>query len=158
MGKPLLVQLLRTGAPLPEIVDTVPIEVPAADRPVVSFTRDLDRADGTWVVLRITDPEGEPDGRATGAYAEAGRGIAYTSPFHLVADRGPAGVGGVPVSVPGQDALAGSSTGPGATSTLPATGTSTPLLGTGAALGAAAIAALAARRAAVRDEHHHDHH
>ena len=161
VGKPLLVQLLRSGAPLPQIVDTVPIEVPAADEPVVTFTRDLARADGGWIVLRITDPDGEPDGRATGEYVGAGRAVAYTSPFYLVpagsqpaagaGATGQASHGGVasassPVEVPVEvyDAR-----------TLPVTGSSTPLLGTGAALGAAAIAALAARRASVSGDHDH---
>src|SRR5690606_33492408 len=106
-------------------------------------------------------PEGEPDPRATGPYAEAGRGIAYTSPFYLVS--GPSGVAPdqegspLPVPAPGQVASSSPAGRTGAVPTLPATGTSTPLLGTGAALGAAAIAALAARRAAVRGDHHHDH-
>jgi hypothetical protein len=50
---------------------------------VASLELDLDPADGDWVVLRVTDPSGPPDPRATGDWARLGRAIAYASPFWL---------------------------------------------------------------------------
>jgi len=83
-GSTVLVQVLQTGNPLPTIVDTRTVTVPAADAPPIELTVPIDRANGSWVVLRITDPSMPADGRATGDWALAGRALAYASPFFLV--------------------------------------------------------------------------
>lgn len=82
--KPLLVQVLATGSPMPTILASVSIT--AGPRKTIALTVPHDVADGRWIVLRVTDPSQGADGRATGAYASAGRGIAYTSPFFLNPD------------------------------------------------------------------------
>jgi hypothetical protein len=82
-GRPMNVQVLRPGRPMPTLAAAADVRLPTPDEPVVAFEVDLDRADGDWVVLRLSDP-GEPaDPRAAGRYARLGRGIAYTSPFWL---------------------------------------------------------------------------
>lgn len=83
-GHGLRVQVLQTGAPLPTIVHELDVVVPGADQPAITFTVPIERAIGDWVVLRITDPTQPADERAPdGPYAEAGRAIAYPSPFFL---------------------------------------------------------------------------
>lgn len=82
--RPLLLQVLATGSPLPTIVASMPIEV--GPRRITRFTLDHDVADGRWLVVRITDPAQPADPRATGAFAAAGRGMAYASPFFLDPD------------------------------------------------------------------------
>jgi hypothetical protein len=76
-------QVLRPGDRLPTLAATLDVPLPAPDQPVASLELDLDPADGDWVVLRVTDPEGPPDPRATGEWARLGRAVAYTSPFWL---------------------------------------------------------------------------
>lgn len=84
IGTTLNVQVLRPGTKLPTVLDSVQVRVPASSAPVISFTTDLDIDDGNWVVLRITDPLGEPDSRAANTpYAAFGKAIAYASPFYL---------------------------------------------------------------------------
>jgi len=83
IGTTLNVQVLRPGPKLPTVLDVVEVRVPASSAPVISFTTDLDIDDGNWVVLRITDPAGEPDDRADETYAAFGKAIAYASPFYL---------------------------------------------------------------------------
>jgi hypothetical protein len=82
-GRRLNVQVLRPGERVPALAATVDVRLPAPDEPVIAFEVDLDRADGDWVVLRVTDPAEPAEPRATGAYARLGRSIAYTSPFWL---------------------------------------------------------------------------
>lgn len=87
-GKELLVQVLRSGARMPEVQQAVPVVVPNDDQPPISFTLPVDRADGDWVVLRISDPatpmpDGGADGDADETWRAYGRGIAYCSPFYL---------------------------------------------------------------------------
>src|SRR6266540_3318425 len=55
----------------------------AHSRGPVRIQVDLDRGEGDWLVLRVSDPSEPADSRATGQYARLGRGIAYTSPFWL---------------------------------------------------------------------------
>ena len=81
-GKALDVQVLMTGAPLPTVVHTQRIRVPAGGQ-LVSFSAPVDVADGRWVVLRLTDPAQKPDGRAPSGYAASGSAIAYAAPFFL---------------------------------------------------------------------------
>ncbi|HZD69564.1 MAG TPA: CehA/McbA family metallohydrolase [Actinomycetes bacterium] len=85
-GRRLNVQVLRPapGHRLPGVDAAVEVRLPGPDEPVIAFEIDLDPADGDWVVLRVSDPSGPADPRATGEYARLGRGIAYTSPFWLV--------------------------------------------------------------------------
>jgi hypothetical protein len=58
--------------------------VPSPDEPVASFEVNLDRDDGTWVVLRVTDPSEPTDPEAPAEYSALGHGIAYTSPWWLM--------------------------------------------------------------------------
>lgn len=164
VGTPLVVQVLSSGGAMPTVLEAVDVVAPAPSDPVLSITVDVSRDDTSWLVLRITDPAGEADGRATGPFADAGRAVAYASPFHLV-DRAapvapttstpppgtPSG-GASPVSAATDPRAGGPTTG-----SLPATGGTTPMVGGVAALGAAAIAALASRRLRPPGEHGHEH-
>lgn len=80
-GTPLVVQVLRSGSPLPVVTDQVDVVVPAADAPPIVFTTPVDEADGGWVVLRVVDPAGAPDARATADLG--GRTVAYPSPWYM---------------------------------------------------------------------------
>jgi hypothetical protein len=82
-GRELLVQVLRRGPKMPSVQATLPFTVPTPDEPVVSFSLDVDPADGDWIVLRITDPAQPADGRADATWASFGNGVAYCSPFFL---------------------------------------------------------------------------
>jgi len=82
-GRPLVAQVLRPGRPVPTLAAAVEVRVPGPDEPVIAFEVELDRADGDWVVLRISDPSEPADPRAPAAYADLGRGIAYASPWWL---------------------------------------------------------------------------
>lgn len=88
-GRTLSVQVLRPGRPMPALAAAVEVPLPRGDEPVTAFEVDLDPADGDWVVLRISDPSAPADPRATGRFADLGRGIAYTSPFWLRRTRAP---------------------------------------------------------------------
>jgi hypothetical protein len=84
-GRRLSVQVLRPapGRHRPALATAVDVRLPGPEEPVIAFQIELDRAEGDWVVLRVSDPSEPPDPRATGPYARLGRGIAYTSPFWL---------------------------------------------------------------------------
>ncbi|HEX9695039.1 MAG TPA: twin-arginine translocation signal domain-containing protein [Actinomycetota bacterium] len=82
-GKALRVSVLRRGAVMPSVQRVVDVVVPGPSAPVIEFTVDVDRADGDWIALRVTDPSVGADGRATGPYAAVGNAIAYASPFYL---------------------------------------------------------------------------
>jgi hypothetical protein len=82
-GRTLSVQVLRPGRPMPALAATVEVQLPRPDEPVTAFEVELDPADGDWVVLRVSDPSQAADPRATGRFADVGRGIAYTSPIWL---------------------------------------------------------------------------
>lgn len=84
-GRRLGVQVLQTGAPLPAVVAEREIVVPATDAAPVTITVPIDKANGQWVLLRITDPSAAADSRANSfpAYRAAGRCVAYPSPFYL---------------------------------------------------------------------------
>ncbi len=83
VGTALRVQLLQTGRPLPTVVAEDDVTIPPGG--TVPFTARVDRADGEWVVLRVTEPDRPADVRAEpfGPYAAAGRALAYLSPFFL---------------------------------------------------------------------------
>lgn len=83
VGRPLLVQVLRSGMVMPSVQEVRAITVPGPAEPVVSFTIDVDASDGDWVVLRVTDPSEASDGRADPSYAPLGNAVAYASPFYL---------------------------------------------------------------------------
>lgn len=83
VGKTLMVQVLRSGSRMPRVQHNQTIVVPASTDPVVSFTLPVDRVDGDWVVLRITDPSRPADARADATWASFGRAVAYASPFFL---------------------------------------------------------------------------
>ena len=82
---PVRIQVLQTGSPLPTVLREHDVEIPKARQKPVELTVLVDRDDGDWVVLRITDPAREADDRAPAgsAYAASGRAIAYASPFYL---------------------------------------------------------------------------
>jgi hypothetical protein len=82
-GRRLNVQVLRPGPRLPALAAAIDVHLPGPDEPVIAFEVDLDPGEGDWVVLRVSDPSQPADPRATGQYAQLGRGIAYTSPFWL---------------------------------------------------------------------------
>lgn len=148
-GKRLGLQVLRPGGGgnVPVVAWAGDLVVPAADAPLPEVTVPVDRSEGSWVLLRLTDPDAEPDRRAPAPFSGFGGAVAYTSPWYLR----PASTGGVPAGTDdGQ--VAGASAGaaprreagpgPGA---LPTTGGGR-WVGHAAAAGAAA---LLARRAAV---------
>jgi hypothetical protein len=81
--RPLNLQVLRPGRPLPALAATLEVCPPRPDDPVIAFEVDLDPAEGSWVVLRLSDPSQPADPRAPLEYARLGRAIAYSSPFWL---------------------------------------------------------------------------
>jgi TAT (twin-arginine translocation) pathway-exported protein len=83
-GRPLSVQVLRSGSLLPTVSHVQEVRVPhGEDEPVISFDAPIDVADGDWVVLRISDPAEAADSRADATWKSFGRALAYTSPFFL---------------------------------------------------------------------------
>ncbi len=101
-GTTVRVQVLQTGRPLPTIIDER--DVVLTDAPL-TFTAPVDRADGNWIVLRVTDPARPADPRATDAYASAGHALAYASPFFLGAPTARTGLAGLVSSVLGAGGL-----------------------------------------------------
>jgi hypothetical protein len=83
VGRTLRVQVLQTGDPLPTVVGEAEFEV-GGDGPV-PVVAPVDRADGEWVVLRVTDPARSADSRSRRFpdYRSAGRSVAYLSPWFL---------------------------------------------------------------------------
>ncbi|MGH2711806.1 MAG: twin-arginine translocation signal domain-containing protein [Actinomycetota bacterium] len=84
-GRSLSVQVLRPGTIMPTVAHVenvvVPVSEGAGAEPVISFDLPLSAADGGWVVLRVSDPTRNPDGRADATWRTFGHAIAYTSPF-----------------------------------------------------------------------------
>lgn len=82
-GRVLRLQVLQTGDPLPTVVAEREIAPVAGS--TVEVTVPVDRADGNWVVLRLADLQRSADRRARRfpAYRDAGRALAYLSPFYL---------------------------------------------------------------------------
>jgi hypothetical protein len=93
VGKPLTVQVLQTGRPLPRVVHAEPVVLPDQTQPVLRFEAPVDVEDGRWVILRLVDPEQPRDKRDPGTHDAVGGAIAYTAPFFLDPDAAP-----VPVS------------------------------------------------------------
>lgn len=133
-GKRLHVQLLRPGTDVMTVADDVEVRVPGRDAPPITFTRDVDLADGPWLVLRVSDPEAAPHPNATGVLAAAGDAVAYASPFFLASSGG--------TSSPAVPHAAGAAP----AGTLPATGGPSHLAVGAVAAGAAALASHLARR------------
>jgi hypothetical protein len=79
IARPLQVQVLRPGTPVPAVVDVV--EVRCGD--VARFTVPLDIEDGPWAVLRIADPDAPNDTRGPPEHAANNYAVAYTSPWFL---------------------------------------------------------------------------
>ncbi|MEV7997061.1 hypothetical protein AB0O67_35825 [Streptomyces sp. NPDC086077] len=78
-GRPLHIQVLRPGSRAPEVVDVIE----TTSGRITSFTVPLNSVDGTWVVLRVSDPT-----QANGSPGPAGHpcndwGVAYSSPWWL---------------------------------------------------------------------------
>lgn len=148
-GRPLVVQVLQTGRPLPTVIAEQAVVVPRPDQPVIRFSVPVDVENGRWVILRVTDPTAEVDGRASEQFQSAGGAIAYAAPFFLDPDLAPAPAAppaqaGPPAANPTTSPAAPPATTPAAAParTLPSTGA-----GATAAVGAAALAAAwAARR------------
>jgi hypothetical protein len=79
--KRLIVEVIRPGANAPTLAKAVEVIVPGPDDPPIAFDVDVDLADGTWMFLRITDPDSAAHPLATGDYIAHGRAVAYTSPW-----------------------------------------------------------------------------
>jgi hypothetical protein len=82
-GRPLNVQVLRPGSNFPVVADSFDIAVPTPRQPVIRFTVPVDRGDGDWILVRVTDPATVADARAPRAWTGFGRTVAYASPFFL---------------------------------------------------------------------------
>jgi hypothetical protein len=82
VGKKLYVQVVGPGKKLPTLLDVLPITVPGAHRPVVSF--DVDPS-GAWMFLRILDPARPCDPLGTAPFEDTtyGGACAYASPWFL---------------------------------------------------------------------------
>ncbi|MGI5247181.1 hypothetical protein [Dactylosporangium sp. CA-139066] len=76
-GHRLRVQALCSGRPMPSVV--AECEFAVGDRARLRVSLD-ERA---WLVLRIADPARPAGARAEGVFAEAGRTVAYLSPFFI---------------------------------------------------------------------------
>jgi hypothetical protein len=147
-GMPLSVQVLMSGTPLPTVVHAQDVTMPRPGE-LLTFDVPIDVEDGRWLVLRITDPTGEPDDRAPEDFRAYGDALAYASPFYLdpdaVVDAPPAPAAPGPAAPPpssGPSPSGGSAPGT-ASRALPATGA--PVTVAGAAVAATGAAALAAR-------------
>jgi hypothetical protein len=81
LGRPLRVQVLRPGTSAPTVVQMVDIE---AGRPA-EFTVPLDRADGDWVVLRVSDPTQPNASPGPAGHPCNDWAVAYASPWWLSA-------------------------------------------------------------------------
>jgi len=77
-GKDLLVEVIGPGSgDLPRLLDVVPITVPSADQPPVSFTA---APSGKWMFLRFIDPERPNHPLAKTPFLNGGA-FAYASPW-----------------------------------------------------------------------------
>ena len=80
VGKRLYVQVIGPGRNGPTLLEVVPIRVPSAHQPVVSFTT---TPRGDWMFLRVTDPDRpcDPLGEAPFEDSTYGGACAYASPW-----------------------------------------------------------------------------
>lgn len=81
-GKPVKLQVLRPGRRVPEVVDVIDTEVGRKTK----FTVPLDRADGDWVVVRVSNPAKPNDNPGPRHHPCNDFGIAYTSPWWLTGE------------------------------------------------------------------------
>jgi hypothetical protein len=152
-GMPLSVQVLMTGTPLPKVVHTQELEMGRGPG-LVSFDVPIDVEDGRWVVLRISDPSGEPDDRAPEAYRAFGNALAYASPFYLDPDAVAVAAPAKPAPQAPPGSGSGSGGAPGGSSTrLPATGLPAAVAGAAATTTGAALLAARLLRRAVSGDH-----
>jgi hypothetical protein len=78
-GKPLRIQVLRPGTTAPTVIDVID----TVSGTVADFTATMNVADGSWVVLRVSDaslPNGSP---GPAGHPCNDFGVAYTSPWWL---------------------------------------------------------------------------
>lgn len=78
-GLPLQVQVLRSGAEVPEVAELVDVRCGE----LVRFTVPLDIADGGWVLLRVADPTEPNDTPGPPGHPANNAAVAYTSPWFL---------------------------------------------------------------------------
>ncbi|WP_312034342.1 CehA/McbA family metallohydrolase [Actinoplanes sp. TBRC 11911] len=90
-GKPVKLQVLRPGPEAPDVVDVIDTEVGRT----TEFTVPLDRADGDWVVIRVSNPKKVNKTPGPHHHPCNDFGIAYTSPWWLSGENtsGPPGSG-----------------------------------------------------------------
>jgi len=85
-GRRVLVQVLQTGSPLPRVVAAEQLRVDGSTDPGADTVHELavpvSAEDGDWLVVRVVDPDGRADRRASGDY-RVGRALAYAAPFWL---------------------------------------------------------------------------
>ncbi len=77
------IQVLRPGSHVPAVIHVERARVPSTEEPPITFTVDLDRDDGDWVVLRIADPSSPNPQPGPHGHGAQGKAIAYTSPWWL---------------------------------------------------------------------------
>ncbi|MEY2475427.1 MAG: hypothetical protein QOG87_742, partial [Actinomycetota bacterium] len=104
-GRTLRLQVLRPGETKPVIAHEQDVRLPTPSEPVIEVTVPVDIDDGTWALLRVTDPAQPADPWAPAAFKGAGRAIAYASPFFFVP-----GSSGVRTEVQGASAAQGAGT------------------------------------------------
>jgi hypothetical protein len=78
-GKPLHIQVLRPDSRAPAVADVIE----TVSGSLVTFTVPLDAADGSWVVLRISDPSAPNGSPGPAGHPCNDFGVAYTSPWWL---------------------------------------------------------------------------
>ena len=80
VGKKLYIQVIGPGRDDPTLLDVVPVTVPKADQPVISFTT---KPNGDWMFLRIMDPARpcDPLGHPPFEDSTYGGAAAYASPW-----------------------------------------------------------------------------
>ncbi|MEV6302964.1 CehA/McbA family metallohydrolase [Actinoplanes sp. NPDC051861] len=80
-GKPLNIQVLRPGTAAPAVADVIETQ---AGR-ITEFTVPLDAEDGSWVVLRVSDPTQANASPGPSGHPCNDWGVAYSSPWWLTA-------------------------------------------------------------------------
>jgi hypothetical protein len=81
-GRPITIEVIRPGDAVPTLAGVLEnVAVPAPDAAPISFAIDVERADGDWMFLRITDPSRPPHELAIEPYRSHGGALAYASPW-----------------------------------------------------------------------------
>jgi hypothetical protein len=80
-GKPLHIQVLRPGSRAPVVPDVIE----TVSGSLATFTVPLNAADGSWVVLRVSDPSAANASPGPAGHPCNDFGVAYTSPWWLAA-------------------------------------------------------------------------